>query len=332
MSLRAQNKTVSNPYLPTDSNFLVTPPEPRLIDLVSPTAVYFIVTTLLVSSVLVPSIGFLSSTLNFIVLSLSNSSWSFVFEFLLPFLACVFASLVFLVRNPMHALLSLVGVFFSTVLFYVGAGIEFIGLVFLIVYVGAVAVLFLFVIMLLNVKSLTSSERLIRHASQVIAIAAGIILFCQLKTRVIGAASVALLQSHAASPNISSTAADAVIFYVRYRASDINALTPLYTQHSPLFMIITIILLVALLGAIIMATITTEKPTVVADICVAPVTDARLTFQRLSAPKFTAAVAMFALCFTAAHDDLLPCAAFIFGWFKKRTPVRVTMQSPRVRA
>ncbi len=57
--------------------------------------------------------------------------------------------------NPMHALLALIGVFLSTVFFYLALGAEFLGLVFLIVYVGAVAILFIFVIMLINVKALT---------------------------------------------------------------------------------------------------------------------------------------------------------------------------------
>jgi NADH:ubiquinone oxidoreductase subunit 6 (subunit J) len=66
----------------------------------------------------------------------------------------------------MHSLISLLGVFFTTVLFYLLGGIIFVGFTFLIVYVGAVAILFLFVIMLLNAKSLTSREALIRHSSQ----------------------------------------------------------------------------------------------------------------------------------------------------------------------
>lgn len=228
----------------------------------------------------------------------------------------------------MHALLSLVGVFFSTVLFYVGAGIEFIGLVFLIVYVGAVAVLFLFVIMLLNVKSLTSSERLVRYTSQLVAIAGGVILFCQLKIRVISVASLALLQSLILSPNISGVTADAVLFYVRYRASDINALAPLYTQHSSLFMIITIILLAALLGAIIMATITTEKPTVVADICVAPDTTARTYPLERNLPQTaTTAVLCLFVC-TVTGDDLLSGALFILGGLFKDRKFIVVPRSP----
>jgi len=58
-----------------------------------------------------------------------------------------------------HSLLALIVVFFNTILLYLAAQAEFLGLTFLIVYVGAIAILFLFVIMLLNVKELTDTPR-----------------------------------------------------------------------------------------------------------------------------------------------------------------------------
>lgn len=101
-----------------------------------------------------------------IIVYAGMSIGSLIMRLFVPILACTLAVAVPLLRNPMHALLSLVGVFLSTVLFYLGAGSEFIGLVFLIVYVGAVAILFLFVIMLLNVKSLTSDVKVVQFATQ----------------------------------------------------------------------------------------------------------------------------------------------------------------------
>lgn len=73
MSPFAQNKAF-NPYLPTDSNLFVTAPKPRFVDLISLFAVYFVNTSFLVSSVLVPSFGFLSGAVNYIILSVSNYS------------------------------------------------------------------------------------------------------------------------------------------------------------------------------------------------------------------------------------------------------------------
>jgi len=166
----------------------------------------------------------------------------------------------------MHALLALLGVFFSTVLFYLAAGIEFVGLTFLIVYVGAVAVLFLFVIMLLNVKSLTSAEKLIKRIPQLIAIAGMTILYDQLQLRVMTKLSNTLYIGRAGDVIIEPKRYELITFYVRYQASDINGLVPLYTDHSVLFIVVTFCLLAALLGAIILATVTTERPTRVSDI------------------------------------------------------------------
>ena len=55
-------------------------------------------------------------------------------------------------KNPIHSVLFLVFVFFNTAGLLVLLGAEFLAMLFLIVYVGAVAVLFLFVMMMLNVK------------------------------------------------------------------------------------------------------------------------------------------------------------------------------------
>lgn len=66
---------------------------------------------------------------------------------------------VICLTHPVHALLCLIAIFFNTVLLYLASEAEYLALVFLIVYVGAIAILFLFVIRLLNVKELTSAPR-----------------------------------------------------------------------------------------------------------------------------------------------------------------------------
>lgn len=62
------------------------------------------------------------------------------------------ALLVLLSKNPIQSLLSLIFTFaLSSVLFFV-LGVEFVSLLIFVVYIGAIAVLFLFVIMMLNIK------------------------------------------------------------------------------------------------------------------------------------------------------------------------------------
>lgn len=59
---------------------------------------------------------------------------------------------VIISKNPIHSILFLVFTFFNTAALLIILGVEFLAMLFLVVYVGAVAVLFLFVIMMLNVK------------------------------------------------------------------------------------------------------------------------------------------------------------------------------------
>jgi NADH-quinone oxidoreductase subunit J len=66
---------------------------------------------------------------------------------------CVAAALVvILTRNPVHSVLFLVLSFCSGAVLLLAMGAEFLGLMVLIVYVGAIAVLFLFVVMMLNIN------------------------------------------------------------------------------------------------------------------------------------------------------------------------------------
>src|SRR5579872_7108085 len=69
------------------------------------------------------------------------------------FSAILIASAVMVVaaRNPVHSVLFLILTFFNAAALFILLGAEFLALILLIVYVGAVAVLFLFVVMMLDV-------------------------------------------------------------------------------------------------------------------------------------------------------------------------------------
>jgi len=68
---------------------------------------------------------------------------------------CIIAGICLLInKNPIYALLSLIAVFFNAILLLLTLKIEFLALTFLIIYVGAIAILFLFVIMMFNLKKL----------------------------------------------------------------------------------------------------------------------------------------------------------------------------------
>ena len=66
--------------------------------------------------------------------------------------AIVCGILVIICKNPVISVLYLIGLFFSISSYLILSGITFIGLSYLLVYVGAVSILFLFILMLINVR------------------------------------------------------------------------------------------------------------------------------------------------------------------------------------
>lgn len=66
-------------------------------------------------------------------------------------------------RNPVHSVLFLILVFFNAAGLLLMLGLDFFAMIFLVVYVGAIAVLFLFVVMMLNVKLAEINEKRLRY-------------------------------------------------------------------------------------------------------------------------------------------------------------------------
>ena len=66
-------------------------------------------------------------------------------------------------RNPVHSVLFLILVFFNAAGLLILLGLDFFAMVFLVVYVGAIAVLFLFVVMMLNIKIAEINEKKLRY-------------------------------------------------------------------------------------------------------------------------------------------------------------------------
>jgi NADH-quinone oxidoreductase subunit J len=66
-------------------------------------------------------------------------------------------------RNPIHSVLFMILVFLNVVFILISLEVEFLALTFVIVYVGAVAVLFLFVVMMLNIKITSLNKELIHY-------------------------------------------------------------------------------------------------------------------------------------------------------------------------
>lgn len=83
--------------------------------------------------------------------------------YLFSSLTLVSGALVIQARNPVHSVLFLILVFFNASGLLVLLGLDFFALIFLVVYVGAIAVLFLFVVMMLNIRVAEISEKRLRY-------------------------------------------------------------------------------------------------------------------------------------------------------------------------
>lgn len=78
-------------------------------------------------------------------------------------IAIVAAVMVIQSRNPVHSVLFLIVVFLNVGALLILLGLDFFAMVLLVVYVGAIAVLFLFVVMMLNIKLAEVNEQKLRY-------------------------------------------------------------------------------------------------------------------------------------------------------------------------
>ena len=141
-------------------------------------------------------------------------------------------------RNPVHSVLWLILAFFNAAGLFLLIGAEFLAFLLIIVYVGAVAVLFLFVVMMLDIDF---SERRAGIASYWgVAVLFAIIL--------LGEMIMALLARNAGPIALNARAAA-----INPAQSNIEALgTILYTRYLFIFEAAGIVLLVAMIGAIVL--------------------------------------------------------------------------------
>ncbi|XSG83544.1 MAG: NADH-quinone oxidoreductase subunit J [Methyloligella sp. ZOD6] len=139
-------------------------------------------------------------------------------------------------RNPVHAVLFLILAFFNAAGLFVLLGAEFLGMMLIVVYVGAVMVLFLFVVMMLDVDFAELRAGFLRYLP--IGATVGIIVLLELVFVI--TAWFAAPESIAAPPagtDLSNTVALGQV---------------LYTDYVYLFEAASLILLVAMIGAIVL--------------------------------------------------------------------------------
>ena len=147
-------------------------------------------------------------------------------------------ALTIMARNPVHSVLWLILAFFNAAGLMVLAGAEFIAMLLVIVYVGAVAVLFLFVVMMLNIDFAELRAGIMRYAA--IGLALAVVLVAEIIIA-IGAYSAGGLQLGRRIAPIEAEVAN------------IEAIGRLlYTRYLFIFEGAGLVLLVAMIGAIVL--------------------------------------------------------------------------------
>lgn len=155
--------------------------------------------------------------------------WSIAFVVILS------AMLVIMARNPVHSVLWLILAFFSSAGLMVLIGAEFLAMLLIVVYVGAVAVLFLFVVMMLDVDFVELRQGSLGYWP--FALLIGAILIAEMGL-VWGASGTLTFDNFDPSPGADTN------------TEAIGAV--MYTQYLLLFQLAGVILLVAMIGAIVL--------------------------------------------------------------------------------
>ena len=166
-----------------------------------------------------------------------------IFFYIFSIIAIISAIMVTVSKNTVHSVFFLILDFISISCLFIMIGAEFLGMIMLIVYVGAVAVLFLFVVMMLNVaqqknqwfnsESTTSSH-----------IPVGLIISTIIFFELIIVVGGWKYKPELSNPNTTQSS---------YEISNTHSLGQvLYTDYIHIFQISGMILLIAMIGAIVL--------------------------------------------------------------------------------
>ncbi len=160
--------------------------------------------------------------------------------YLFAFVTIASGVLVVSAKNPVHSVMWLILAFFSTAGLFVLLGAEFLAMLLVIVYVGAVAVLFLFVVMMLDINFVEMRQGFLQYLPQGLLV--GLILLVEIVTLVANWSFGPKIMESVASPQPDVATVD--------NTQAIGQI--LYTDYIYSFQVAGLILLVAMIGAIVL--------------------------------------------------------------------------------
>ena len=158
--------------------------------------------------------------------------------YLFSFIMIASAFMVILSRNPVHSVLFLILCFFNSAGIFLILGAEFLAFILVIVYVGAVAVLFLFVVMMLDVEFKSMTSTVISYLP--IGMTIGVIVLAEL-----------MLVLFTWKRDYSVTDSLSITSDKQYSNTEIIGLV-LYTDNILFFQLAGLILLASMIGAIVL--------------------------------------------------------------------------------
>jgi NADH-quinone oxidoreductase subunit J len=165
-----------------------------------------------------------------------------IFFYIFSLIAIVSAIMVTVSKNTVHSVFFLILDFISISCLFIMIGAEFLGMIMLIVYVGAVAVLFLFVVMMLNVAQQKNQWFSAKESSKHIPVGLiiSVIIFFEL---------IIVIGGWKYKPDLVS----AISLTIDKETSNTHAIGyVLYTDYIHIFQLSGMILLVAMVGAIVL--------------------------------------------------------------------------------
>ena len=165
-----------------------------------------------------------------------------LFFYIFSFVAIVSAIMVTVSKNTVHSVFFLILDLISISCLFIMIGAEFLGMIMLIVYVGAVAVLFLFVVMMLNVAQQKNQWFSARESSKHIPVGLiiSVVIFFEL---------IIVVGGWKYKPDLVS----AISLTIDKETSNTHAIgNILYTDYIHIFQLSGMVLLVAMIGAIVL--------------------------------------------------------------------------------
>ena len=202
-------------------------------------------------------VGFIGELSSQALLSL----WNQLNVFVLPTAILLLSSLVILNINPVYSLICLILVFFSAVLFLLSINVNFLAMIYLIIYIGAIAILFLFVIMMFNLRNLRQQQLTEIKGYNILLF--NFPLYCLILWKFYNMFIDHVLNYIEYSyyfTEFTKIQNNSLHYFLTYQHIDALLFgTLLYTYYSYLFLLAAFILLTAMLGSIVLALSTTEN-------------------------------------------------------------------------